>query len=184
MLFIHPGCFVEYWTCFTFIILFPSFAIMVKQICPSYFSKHVYYLWNCKRYSAYIRFDVVSSLTTRWSIHPIFRVDVYLSNTVSHSALRPAVGAVCPAVAPTMQLLTVLLAVWTENAAAPQACPDTVVGPVQHGEICTLWQSCRPAVTQFLGHPGPFHWGELLPELTSVCQGSWEQMHFVITIAG
>lgn len=149
------------------------FFLMVKQFSASCFSRHNYHLWNCKRYSVYIRFDVVSSLTTRWNIHPIFQVDVHLSNTVSHSALRPAVAAVCPAVAPTMQLLTVLLAVWTENAAAPQACPETVVGPVQHGEICTLWQSCWPAVTQFLGHPGPFHWGELLPELTLVCQGSW-----------
>lgn len=62
---------------------------------PSCFSRHNYHLWNwnhynVKGYSVYILFDIVSSLTTRWNIYPIFHVDVHLSNTVSHSALRPA----------------------------------------------------------------------------------------------
>lgn len=84
----------------------------------------------------------------------------HLINTVSHNASRRAVGAVCPAVAPTMQLLMVLWAVRSENAAAPQACPETVVVQIQHNGILTIWQTWPAAVAQFLGHPGLLWWGE------------------------
>lgn len=52
-----------------------------------------------------------------------------------------AVGAVCPAVAPTVQLLMVLEAVRDENAATPQACPETVDLQIQHTEISAVCQT-------------------------------------------